>query len=195
MNPDLIVYSDYICPFCFIGKLRIDAMVSEFGLTAEWRPFELRPEGTPLPDPEGEYLKNAWANVFRLAEEVGLDVRRPSCRPRSRLALEGGEFAKDAGKFEAYNRLVFEAFFQHDKDLGDPAVLRDIAAEAGMDADAFAAALEDGAYTQRVLDSHRKGEADRVNGVPLVLIGDDRIEGAQSYAVFRSAAERYCAMA
>jgi len=74
----VIAYSDYICPFCYIGYHRIEQLKKEFNLVVEWKPFEIHPE-TPregaytvdLPFPK-EYLEMAFANVKRLAGEDGL---------------------------------------------------------------------------------------------------------------------------
>jgi len=76
----LIAYSDYICPFYYIGYHRIEKLKKEYNLDVEWRLFEIHSE-TPkrdalidvLPFPKG-YLEMAFANVKHLADEDGIKL-------------------------------------------------------------------------------------------------------------------------
>ncbi len=99
----IIVYSDYICPFCHIGFHRLEQLKQHFPLDVEVRPFELHPE-TPqdglsydeLPfDPV--YLAMAIDGVKRLAAEDNIKFNLPSRMPNSMLALFIAEFAKKRG--------------------------------------------------------------------------------------------------
>ena len=173
------VFSDYACPFCYIGKWDIDRLAEQVDVEVCWRPFELRPEGTPLPDPDGEYLRNAWANVFRLAAERGIEIRRPSCRPRTRLALEAAEYARAQSKFGVFHDAVFRAFFVDDRDIGEVDVLCTLARECGLDADELAEHLAKGTFRSAVEQSTEDGRQRGVEGVPTFFIGNECVEGAE----------------
>ncbi|MFW9824968.1 MAG: DsbA family protein, partial [Candidatus Thorarchaeota archaeon] len=77
----VVVFSDYICPFCYIGFHRIEKLKEKYNLDVEWEPFELHPE-TPkegfnmegISFPKG-YLEMVMENVKRLAEEDGLNFK------------------------------------------------------------------------------------------------------------------------
>ena len=62
----LDVWSDYLCPFCYLEEPVLTRMREEFGdrLTVHWRAFELRPEPVPTLPPRGEYLVNVWSGRF-----------------------------------------------------------------------------------------------------------------------------------
>jgi predicted DsbA family dithiol-disulfide isomerase len=157
----------------------------------EWMPFELRPYPTPTLKPDGGYLQSAWRNsVYPLARRMGVDIRLPevSPQPYTRLAFEGLEFAKDRGRGNEYNDRVMRAFFQESRDIGDPAVLADLAAEAGLDAAEFRRALEAREYGSRVetLLRHAYDEM-RIDAVPMFVIGDRALVGLQTVDTLRRA--------
>lgn len=173
------VFSDYACPFCYLGKWDAGRLAEEMAVEVCWRPFELRAEGTPLPDPNGEYLRTAWANVFRLAEERGVEIRRPSRRPRTANALEAAEFARGQGMFDAFHDAVFRAFFLDDADIGDPETLAGLAEQIGFDGAGLRGRLREGTYRAEVEARTEEGRQRGVDGVPTFFIGDRVVEGAE----------------
>jgi predicted DsbA family dithiol-disulfide isomerase len=161
-------------------------------------PFELRPYPTPTLRPEGSYLQQAWQNaVFPLAERMGVPIQLPrvSPQPHTRLALEGLEFAKDHAAASEYHSGVMRAFFQRSEDIGDPGVLTQIASAAGLESDAFRSALEKRSYAERVHELLRYADEEaEVAGVPLFVIGNQRLSGVQSRAALESAIDRQLQM-
>lgn len=157
-------------------------------------PFELRPYPTPTLRPDGAYLQNAWRqSVYPLASRLGVDIKLPtvSPQPHTRLAFEGLEFAKNLGLGDEYNNRVMRAFFQESRDIGDPEVLAGLAAEIGLDADAFREALSSREYANRVEKLLRHAYEDmRITGVPLFLIGDQALTGLQSKDTLVAAIEQ-----
>ena len=100
------VWSDYVCPFCYLELPVLEQLQQEFGpaLEVHWRAYELRPAPVPTLEPGGEYLRTTWARaVYPMAEQRGMTLKLPPVQPRSRLALEAAEFAKDAGAFPAFS--------------------------------------------------------------------------------------------
>lgn len=149
-----------------------------------WMPFELRPDPVPTLDPNGAYLRDAWKNsVYPFAARMGVEMKLPqvSPQPRTRLALEGLEFAKAHGAGEAYNTAVMQAFFQRSEDIGEVEVLTVLAAGVGLDADSFRVALHNGTYAAHTAGLLRVAtEEMEIHGVPLFLIGDVALSGVQS---------------
>ena len=115
MAPKVIVYSDYICPFCFIGKERVDRLEREFGVDVEWKGFEIHPEipagGSDLASLGFDEATVAAisSQVRNLSEEANLKLNLPSRISNSRLALQIAEFAKEQVKFKEYHEAVFTA--------------------------------------------------------------------------------------
>jgi len=187
MKVKITVFSDYICPFCFIGKHRIERLKTEFNIDVQWKSFELYPEGSPPPDPS--YLERVWVKVKQLAEDAGINIRRPSTLPRSRLALEGAEYAKGEGKFQQYHDEVFEAYFQLDKDIGSIKVLLWVAEKISLDVTDFEYCLVHRTMKDNIEEQRREAAELGINAIPTFIIGDEKIVGAQPYERLRSALE------
>ena len=187
----IIAYSDYICPFCYIGYYRIEQLKKEYNLDVEWRPFEIHPE-TPkggalaedLPFPKG-YLEMAFANVKRLANEDGLELKFSGKLPNSRLALYISEFARKKGMFEEFHRLVLEAYWLEGKDIGDTSLLFNLAESVGLDKEEINEYLKSDEPFEVVKQSLKEVRSYGINGVPAFVIENRLIYGAQPYKVFK----------
>ena len=184
-----VIYSDFVCPFCFLEIAALERLRDEQGVELDYRAFELRPEPVPTLDPAGEYLTTVWANsVYPLAARLGVEIKLPPVQPRSRLAFEGAEFARDAGKLDAYTRAVHEAFFQRGLDIGRDDVLLGVAAGVGVDPGAFGAAQADHRFLPRVLDQEREAHELGIHSVPSVVLGDYVIPGCVPFETLARAA-------
>jgi predicted DsbA family dithiol-disulfide isomerase len=191
----ITVYSDYICPFCFIGKQRIDKLKQEFDVNVEWRGFELHPE-TP---PEGQtlkdmglnpyYIANVRENVKRLGKDANLEMKSPAKISNSRAALEIAEYAKEKGKFDEYNDKVFRAYWLEERDIGNLEVLFEIAEKIGLDKNEIKEYLDSGVAAEKM--AHYQEDARRfgINSVPTFLIGESKVVGAHPYEVLRKVLE------
>ena len=174
------VFSDYVCPYCFLAEGPLNEAVAELGgaVEVEWMPFELRPYPTPTLEPEGDYLQSGWReSVYPMAERMGVRIVLPrvSPQPYTRLAFEGAIAARDQGKADAYNHRMFTAFFQDEMDIGDAEVLSDCAAEIGLDREKFRAALDSRLHRQECEEQLRLGrELLAINSVPTFVI-DNRL--------------------
>jgi predicted DsbA family dithiol-disulfide isomerase len=168
----LDVWSDYVCPFCYLEMPVIDAVQREFGaaLVVEWHAFELRPEPVPTLEPAGEYLRTTWArSVYPMAAQRAMVLRLPPVQPRSRKAFEAAEFARDHERFDAMHHALFKAFFEDGQDIGQVPVLASIGAGVGLDAAALTAALEQDRYTDRVVRDESLAHRLGIHAVPALL--------------------------
>ena len=174
------VFSDYVCPYCFLAEGPLNEAVEELegAVEVEWMPFELRPYPTPTLEPEGDYLQSGWRqSIYPMAERMGVRIVLPrvSPQPYTRLAFEGALEARDQGKAAAYNHRMFTAFFQDELDIGNVDVLSDCAAEIGLDREIFRVALDNRLHSQECEQQLSLGR-DRlqINSVPTFVI-DNRL--------------------
>ena len=153
-------------------------------------PFELHPE---IP-PEGRlreevlpaaYMARAQEGVNRLAATVGLTLRLHERLINSRPALQAAEFAREQGRFEAMHEELMKAYWDEGRDVSDMAVLRDIAARAGVDIDGMEVAVTEDRFGD-YLDARRSEAEDLgINGIPAHVIADRYlVMGAQPYDLF-----------
>lgn len=189
----LDIWSDYVCPFCYLEAPVLDALRAEFGsdLEIRWRAFELRPDPVPTLDPKGDYLRDAWRNhVYPMAEERGMRLRLPPVQPRSRLAFEAELFAREHGLGDKMRLSLFQAFFEHGRDIGKISVLTSIGRAIGLNAARLKFALQNGDFTAAVHSDRIEAERLGVRGVPAMRLrstsGRERlISGAQPLDVLR----------
>lgn len=194
MEKKVIVYSDYICPFCYIGKNRIDRLQEEFDVEVEWRPLEIHPE-TPLGGVtlgelglDSHYLEMIIENVNRLASEIGLNLVQPKKIPNSKLALMLCEFARENGKFDEYHSEVFKAYWEDQMDIGDSDTLFDIIDGIGLDPEKAEKFLKKKEIVQEKIERYLlEAKAWGIDSVPTFIIGKIKIEGVQPYELMKKA--------
>jgi predicted DsbA family dithiol-disulfide isomerase len=201
MAVTLVMFSDFICPFCYIGFETVRRLKPEFGFTIEWKGFQIHPEWPAAGIPSAEYRQGIdpetrsmmWARIVGLGKTVGLEMKSPELLANSRLALEAAEFAKECGKAEMFEERVFRAYFDETLNIGSQSVLGELAAEVGLDRDELSTALECGRYRNRLQENARAAHERGVDGVPTFFLGDYPLVGAQSEQVMRQILQRYAA--
>ncbi len=189
MTIKIDVFSDYVCPYCVLFESALTEATRDLDVDVQWQPFELRPEPTPTLRPEDDYLPSVWKkSVYPLAHKLGVPLSLPSISPQpyTRLAHEGFQFAKQAGKVLEYNTRVFHAFFQEDRDIGDLAELTSLAGEIGLDEASFRTALESGEFAESHKQSLKKAMEFGINSVPSVFIDGKLLQGMYDPKALRS---------
>ncbi len=168
-------WSDYLCPWCYVGQAR-SAQMEELGLTVVHRPFELHPEippaGRPV-RPDGR-LAPTFARVEAECEAAGLPWRAPTRMPNTRRALEAAEWVRvhHAEAAAALHAALFHAHFAAGRALDDPAVIDELVAESGAPVDAVRAAVTDGQASQLVDASMHEARAAGVSSTPTWVLHD-----------------------
>ena len=191
----LDILSDPICPWCFIGKARLDqALINhpDHPFAIEWHPFQLNPTMPAGGMDRREYLETKFggrANALKVygaiaeaAEESGLEIdfaaikRTPNTLDAHRLI----HWAGIEGRQTAVVTALFKAYFQEGKDIEDPATLRAIAEGAEMDGDMIARLLASDADRADIIarDSHARQRG--VNSIPTFIVANTHVvPGAQ----------------
>jgi len=183
MTVKIKVFSDYVCPYCFLAEFLLAAASAQQDVEVEWLPFELRPEPQPTLKPEEDYLQTVWRrSVYPMASKMSVEIKLPSISPQpySHLAFEGYQYAKEQGKANEYNDRVLRAFFQEDQNIGESEVLTKLAEAIGLNGAEFKAALETRKYKtvhQQALEYARKLE---IHSVPTFMIGNRVFSGVLS---------------
>jgi len=192
------VFSDYICPFCYIGDLRLARLRDQFDLKINWMLVEIHPETPPQGVPVSAlgYSTERWqqmmGNLQQLAAEEGVTLRQPERNASSRKALQLAEAAKHAGAevFYRLHRRLFEAYFTEGRDIGDEVVLRQLAGECGLPDERVEQAWTD-PHIARALQEHLAAAGKyAVRATPTVFFSEQhRVDGAMPYEQFLAAAQ------
>jgi predicted DsbA family dithiol-disulfide isomerase len=191
------IWSDVVCPWCYIGKRRFEEAVAQFEhgdeLEVVWRSFELDPGAPPertgdtvghLARKYGLSREQAQGNVDRLtavAADEGLDYHLDRTRGGNtfdahRLIHLGAE----RGIQDAVKERLLRAYFSEGEPVGDREALVRVSAEAGLDAEEARAMLDGDAFGEAVRADEREAQELGISGVPFFVI--DRtfaVSGAQ----------------
>jgi len=190
------VFSDVVCPWCYIGERRLARAMAErptLSIERRWRPYQLEPSMRRAGEPwdafaEGKFggrerAEEMFAHVAGVGAEEGVTFRfdrvasAPNTADAHRLIL----FARRHGREWAMADTLFRGYFEGGRDLGDAAQLAALAREAEVDPDAALAFLATDEGTREVRASQEDASGLGVEGIPFVVI-DRRIgvAGAQS---------------
>jgi predicted DsbA family dithiol-disulfide isomerase len=214
MNPDILtvdVVSDMVCPWCYIGKHRLEGALRELAARApsldtavRWHPFQLNPDLPREGMDRRAYLEAKWGSaqaadrryddVRRAAAATGLTLdleaiaRQPNTLDAHRLVAWAQ--ASGAGASALVERL-FRAYFVEGRRIGEADTLVDLAVDVGMDRDAVRAFLESDALRDETAGADERARALGINGVPFfVFNGKIALSGAHESATLLDAIER-----
>ncbi|HLU64626.1 MAG TPA: DsbA family oxidoreductase [Kofleriaceae bacterium] len=204
------VWSDIACPWCYVGKRRLQASLEQFprrdAVKVVWRSFQLDPAAPAIPEEDVPVAE-------RLAAKYGVSVdraREMMDRAHQIAAAEGIELAQDrvraSNTFDAHRVVhlaaqhgladaaverLFRAHHSEGERLGDREVLARLGGEVGLDPAEVRAMLAGGAYAGAVRDDQARARALGVRGVPFFVFGGRyALSGAQPAEVLGEALDR-----
>ncbi len=195
------VFSDYICPFCYIGSRRLLHLRQEYNLKINWCGLEIHPQ-TPtsgMPIEKLGYAPQRWSQMMQaltqMAQEEHIEMGAHRFTTNSRSALLLSEAAKQFGQetFYALHERLFHAYFTEGRNIGDTEVLTMLAQECGIPPATVAAAWEDSVYSERLTRNLRFAQELGIAGTPAYVFGEKVLVGAQPYSELLEAAHQLTA--
>jgi predicted DsbA family dithiol-disulfide isomerase len=191
----IAIVSDVICPWCYLGKRRLERALDELNLldraTFTWLPFELNPDMPPDGLERNAYRAAKFGaergealdkEMIARGESEGVTFafdkqqRTPNTRNAHKLIAR----ATEAGVAGPVVESLFRAYFQEGRDVGARDVLLDVAERAGLDKVSAAAALDDDGLREQVVDLERQAVQIGVSGVPFFIVNQTwAVSGAQ----------------
>ncbi|WP_439623301.1 DsbA family oxidoreductase [Gemmata sp.] len=199
------VYSDVICPWCYIGKRRLEKGIALTGRTAtvHWHPFELNPSMPPEGIERRAYRVRkfgSWERSLELDAQVAQAGRGEGIAfhfdrmPRTPNTFDAHRIiwlAGERGVQDAVVEALFKAYFTDGRDLSDRATLAAVAVEGGLDVGEVNELLGGERGAAEVREREQKGQRLGISGVPFAVINDAiALSGAQAPETFRAAFEQ-----
>lgn len=210
------IYSDVMCPWCIIGYSQLQKGLAELKgeIEAEirWLPFELNPDMPPEGEESVAHIARKYGRTPEQAKAgrdqmlgvgeragysfayTGVGEPPPSMLRNTFAAHKLLKWALIEAGAEAQNRLklaLFDAHFQQRRDVSDPEVLVDVAAEQGLDRAAARAAIDDATLGAIVRQEEAQAFDMNISGVPAMIVqGKYIIPGAQEPEVYVNALRR-----
>ena len=194
------IISDPICPWCYIGKTRLDRALElnpTHNFIIEWHPFQLNPTMPKDGMDRREYLEakfggqkeaiEVYSNIDKTATETGLSLNFGGIK-RTPNTIDAHRVIHWAGIEGRQNSIIdrlFKAYFQEGRDISEHSVLTRIASAAGMDQDVVRNLLKSDADKEdikaRDTDARKRG----IQGVPAFVVANEYIiQGAQTIDIW-----------
>jgi predicted DsbA family dithiol-disulfide isomerase len=200
------IVSDVVCPWCYLGKARLELAIAdvqdEIGVDVNWRPYRLNPDIPAEGVDQKAYLEaklggrdavaKAHEMLTQLGAEVGIhyDFDAIKIGPNTLDAHRLLHWARVEGR-EIQDRVataLFKANFEECRNIGDHAVLADIAEVSGMDRKVVESLLATDADRDTILGEIDAAQQMGVNGVPFFIVdGQYAVSGAQMPDVLANA--------
>lgn len=203
------VWSDFVCPFCYIGKRRLEEAIQQFPhkeqIEVEFKSFELDPNAPKnskmtiheaLASKYGmsiDQAKQANAGVGEQAATAGLTFNFEDMKPTNTFdAHRLAKYAKTVGKDKEITEKLLYGYFTESKNLSDYETLADIAESVGITRDEALEVLQDeSAFSHDVRVEEEIARQYQITGVPYFIINQKyAISGAQPFETFQSALQK-----
>lgn len=198
----VLVWSDVVCPFCYIGKRRLEQALAQWpggdGVRVVWKSFQLQPDA--VNDPSKNSMQNlverkgwtmesalaAAANVADRGRTVGLEFDFGNTKVANTFdAHRLTHFAASRGLADAMQERLLRAYFTEGRNIGDLGTLAGLAAEVGIPAAEATDVLASGRYAEDVRRDIDEALQLGINGVPFFVFGGRyAVSGAQEVEVF-----------
>lgn len=205
------VWSDYVCPFCYIGKRELERALASTGFASQadvaFKAYQLDTQ-TPAHSEETieevlakkysatpEAMKQQTIGITARAKEVGLTYNFDNMHPANTFkAHRLAKYAATVGKEKDMTERLLYAYFTENKQIGMEDVLVELAVEVGLEAEAVKAALQDERFAAETLVDMQQAQQIGVRGVPFFVLNDKyAISGAQPKEVFEEAIRKIAA--
>jgi predicted DsbA family dithiol-disulfide isomerase len=194
-DAEITVYSDYVCPFCYLGRRSLEAYqeTRNRDLEIDWQPYDLRSQKRgqdgeidhSVDDGKDEaYFEQVRKNVARLKDEYDademLDIDDVPENVDSLEAQIASFYVNEEypDRWLAFDEAIFEALWIDGRDIGDADVLADLADEVGLDGDNIRAAIADERYRERLHEEFTEAQEEGVTGVPTFVYDGYGARGA-----------------
>jgi predicted DsbA family dithiol-disulfide isomerase len=203
------VWSDVVCPWCYIGKRRLERALAEYDGEVEvvWRSFQLDPSAPLVPtESVAEHLGRKYGGgveaglqmierVDAVAAEEGLVFRQAEARRANTVdAHRLLHLAAEAGHQGELEEALMAAYFTQARNIADHDTLREIAVSVGLAGDEVDRVLASDRFRDAVAADIDQARAYGANGVPFFVVdGRYGVSGAQPVEVFRDVLARAAA--
>mgnify|MGYP003113777058 CR=1 FL=1 len=201
------IWSDVMCPFCYIGKRRFEKAMKEHGIEdAEiiYRSFLLDPELTTDPNKNVtqhlaekkeislEEAQKMNDYVTKMAAEEGLNYDLENAVvANSRNAHRLLHFAKSKGKQVEFKEALLKAYFEEGKNIDKMDILKSIGASVGLKEEEIGKVYNSASFTEEVIQDIQRAQQIGVRGVPFFVFNEKfALSGAQPLDTFKQAIQK-----
>ncbi|PJZ57050.1 DsbA family oxidoreductase [Leptospira barantonii] len=210
METKIAIYSDVVCPWCYIGKKRLEDAISlrkkshpDDNIEIEWKPFQLNPDLAPEGEDRVLHMTRKFGSIDRVkmmvqrvadiaqAEGLPFSVEQAGHQPNTFLLHALIRKAKETGKDSALAESFFRNFFAEGKNLSDSKTILECLQEVGMSEEDLNSVKGDEVLLKTIYEEEMQGRQLGVSGVPFFVFNEKyAVSGAQESALFLQLFER-----
>ena len=169
-------------------------MAQDYNISVVGQAYLLRPdtpkEGIVRQPRPGESDGMLSEPLRSQAGDANLIMRPPRVTPNTMYVLEATEHAQQHGKFLEFHHVAYQAYWDEGKDLGDLAVIEEVAQSVDLDSADLIKKLESNFYTPTVMEQYQQALQYGIRGIPTFVVGNLMFTGAHPYDIFQSAMKR-----
>lgn len=187
------VFSDFACPFCYIGFSIADKLVKENPeIGFQWIPYELDMdvsyEGASLLDSISlDQVKMAYKRIERLGSEYNLVYSNKTSKFNTGLLHRAALYAQEVGRFYPFAKAAFKAIFEDGKNVASKEVVNQIGIDAGLNIHEMVESIEAGEFEFLIQESRDMAIAYEIESVPTFIREDgDKVTLLKEYDKFKT---------
>lgn len=174
------VFSDFACPFCYIGFSIADRLRKENkDVNIQYFPYELDPdmpkEGGDLIDsiPQ-EQIDMSYRRIERLGKEYGLIYKNKTRKFNTTRLHKASLYAEAVGKFYEFSKEAFRYIFEFGKNVGDPLIINEIGLYVGLDIMEMNKKIDNGEFDAQMEEAKKLSEDYNIESVPTFIVNEEK---------------------
>ncbi len=186
------VFSDFACPFCYIGFSIADKLRREnLDINIEWLPYELDPdlslEGSDLADhvPQDQ-IDMSYRRIERLGSEYELVYNNKTKKFNTTRLHKAALYAGTVGKYYEFAKEAFKAIFEDGKNVGDPLIINEIGLISGLNISEMNQCIDEGSFDAQMEEAKNLIPVYEIDSVPSFIVDDKKkVTLLKDYAKFK----------
>ena len=190
MKYTITMFSDFLWPYCHIGKGIVEELKKDYDIEIIHKGFEIHPE---VPE-EGmlltDYFPNAnqmFGQLKAMGQPYGVKFNHLTMMPNTNRALQVAEYAKTVGKSNDYNTAMYKATFEDDVNISDIKEIKKIASSVGISSDEVDTIFDNNDYKKILEDNKVYCRNNNITSVPTFIVNDQvAVVGAQGPENFKN---------
>lgn len=174
------IFSDFACPFCYIGFSIADKLRREnSNINIEWIPYELDSdyplEGGDLTEsiPQKQ-IELSYRRIERLGSEYGLVYNNKTKKFNTNRLHKAALYARDEGRYYEFAREAFKAIFEHGKNVGEPVIVNEIGLAAGISIVEMNRCIDSGAFDEKMEEARNLASIYEIESVPTFVVDENK---------------------
>jgi len=183
----IIVFSDYACPYCYIGlSIAIRLMEEDPDLEVEFYPYLLDPR-IPMKGLDTskftstEELNKYYEKIESLGDEYGLKFENKAKKFNTVRLHKASMYAREKNKFFEFSMEAFKYIFELGKNIADPVITSEIALEVGLNNVDMNARIDNGDFDEVLTDAKEQSSIHGIKSVPTFIMDDRKVDILKPY--------------